>query len=365
MSSSAPNDAGAVPSAGTIAAHDGVVPDSSSAHAAVPEHSIAGRLGVRALDYAIPPSANRLPYMLGGLTFVGLLALIGTGVLLDQFFNPEPLSAYDSVVYIMTRVPLGNWVRSIHYWAATVVFVTLFFHILYVFWRRSYTRPREVTWWLGVGLFITVFGLMFTGTTLKGDQEAVEALAHAVAGAKMSPGGAVLTPDFTSSTTLLSRLHSLHVSVLPLVLLALVLGHFALIRVHGIHSHEAKTARFTQHVRRLTAFGLFLCAGLGILAAVFPAVLGHPGVEGVEVTKPAWPFLWIYAVENTVGMTGMLIAPIVLFGFLAAVPLLDRGHDQGAGRPRWVMGLGMLVLLAYIAGIVYGVFAPQMQHLGM
>lgn len=363
-----PSDADVAGQVGTrrgVAAHDDTGMEPFAKHSSGLAHAVGGRLGSDALDYAIPPSANRLPYMLGGLTFIGLLVLIGTGVMLDQFYNPEPLSAYDSVVYIMTRVPLGNWVRSLHYWATTVVFVTLFFHIIYVFWRRSYTRPREVTWWLGVGLFIVVFGLIFTGSTLKGDQEAVEALAHAVAGAKMSPGGSVLTPEFTPSTPLLSRLHSLHVSVLPLALLALILGHFALIRIHGIHSHEPKTARFTQHARRLTAFGLFLFAGMGILAFAFPAALGHPGVNGVEVTKPFWPFLWIYAVENTVGMTGMIIAPIVLFGFLAAVPLLDRGHDRGASRPRWMLALGILVLVAYIGGIVYGVFAPQMQHLGM
>lgn len=325
------------------------------------------RFGLHALDYAIPPSANRLRYMLGGLTFVGLTVLIITGVILDQFYNPAPLAAHDSVVYIMSRVPFGNWIRALHYWAATVVFVTLFFHVVYVFWRRSYTRPREVTWWLGVALFIVVFGLIFTGTALRGDQEAAEALAHAVAGAKLARvlGGSVLTPDFTRSTPLFSRLHNIHVSLLPLLLLALVAGHFALIRILGIHAHEAKTARFTQHVRRLSGFAFLLFAAIAALAALFPPGIGHPGVEGAEVTKPFWPFLWIYAVENTVGMTGMVIAPVILFGFLAAVPLLDRGHVGGARRPRWLFALGVLLLVAYVGGIIYGVFAPQKAHLGM
>ena len=145
--------------------------------------TIRERLALHALDYPIPPSANQLRYMLGGLTFVGIIVLIITGLLLDQFYNPSPLAAHDSVLYIMTRVRLGNWVRSLHYWAATVVLITVFLHLAFVFWRRSYARPREVTWWAGVGLFGVIFGLIFTGTVLRGDQEAGEALAHAVAGA--------------------------------------------------------------------------------------------------------------------------------------------------------------------------------------
>jgi ubiquinol-cytochrome c reductase cytochrome b subunit len=363
-----------------MAAHiDHLAPDSRSALPTDSEpHSNASaddedirpglraRLGLDALDYAIPPSANRLMYMLGGLTFVSLLVLIGTGLILDQFFNPSPLAAHDSILYIMTRVWLGSWIRALHYWAATTVFSTLFLHMAWVFWRRSYTRPREFTWLIGVALFIVVFGLIFTGTVMRGDQEAIEALAHAVAGAKMSgPLGSVLTSDFTRSTPLFSRLHNVHVSLLPLLLLALVGAHFALIRILGIHAHEPKTARFSQHLRKLTGVALLLFAAMGTLAALVPPGIGHPGVEGVEVTKPFWPFLWIYAVENTVGMTGMLVAPVILFGFLAVIPLLDRGHEHGAPRPRWVLALGALFLLAYIGGIFYGVFAPQMEHLGM
>ena len=90
----------------------------------------------------------------------------------------------------MTRVPLGNWVRGSITGARSIVLVTVFFHMCYVFWRRSYVRPREVTWWAGAGLFLVLFALTFTGTVLRGDQEGGEALAHAIAGAKMSAASA-------------------------------------------------------------------------------------------------------------------------------------------------------------------------------
>ncbi|MBI4408217.1 MAG: cytochrome bc complex cytochrome b subunit [Gemmatimonadetes bacterium] len=324
------------------------------------------RVAWNALRYPIAPGANRLPYMLGGLTFFGMVLLIVTGILLDQFYNPSPVGAHDSVVYIMTRVPLGNWVRALHYWAATVVLVTVFLHLIHVFWRRSYFRPRELTWWTGAALLLVAFALVFTGTVLRADQEGGEALAHAVAGARLVGAvGTPLTPDFARSTPLLARLHNAHVSLLPLTLLGLVGLHFWLIRHLGLHVHEARTAVFTDHLRRLTGYGLLLLGGLALLAALFPPGIGYPVVEGAEVTKPFWPFLWIYAAENAFGLWGMLAAPAVLFGFLFLVPLLDRRHQDIGGRPRWLFLLATFLLAAYLGALLYGAVAPQVEHLGM
>jgi quinol-cytochrome oxidoreductase complex cytochrome b subunit len=325
------------------------------------------RLALEGLDYPIAPSANRLAYMLGGLTFFGIVLMIVTGVLLDQFYNPDPAgnAAHDSIIYIMTRVPLGNWVRGLHYWGASIVLVTVFFHMCYVFWRRSYVRPREVTWWAGAGLFLVLFALTFTGTVLRGDQEGGEALAHAIMGAKMSGAmGAPLSPDFTSSVSLISRMHAAHVSLLPLLMLALVGLHFWLIRLIGINTPEPKTSRFSEHLPKLTGYSLLLLGLAGLLAAWFPPGIGHPSVPGVEITKPFWPFLWIYVVENSMGMVGMIVAPILIFGFLFIVPLIDRPRP-GKPRSRVVVILAILVVTFYVGGIIYGVFAPQKAHLGM
>lgn len=328
--------------------------------------AVRERVAWEALEYRVAPVANRLPYMLGGLTFFGIVLLVVTGVLMDQYYNPTPVGAHESILYLMTRVPLGNWLRALHYWGAIVVLVSVVLHLAYVFWRRSYLRPREVTWAAGVALFVTIFGLVFTGTVLRADQEGSEALAHAVAGARLvGVLGAPLTPEFTRSVPLLARLHNAHVSLLPLVLFALVGLHFWLIRHLGIHAHEPRTVPFTHHLRRLTGYALLLLALLGLFAAAFPPGIGYPGIEGVEVTKPFWPFLWIYAVENAMGLWGMLLAPMVLFGFLFVVPFLDRPRDEATARPGWLTGLAVLMLALYVGGILYGAYAPQMQHIGM
>ena len=324
------------------------------------------RLGVDALDYEVPGATNRLKYMLGGLTAFLLAVLVLTGLYLSQYYNPTPTGAHDSVLYLITRAPLGDWVRSLHYWSAGGVVVTVTAHLAYVFWRRSYKRPREVTWWAGVAMAGILFLLTVTGTVLRYDQEGFEALAHFVAGGNLTGAfGAFFTEGFTPSTSLLSRLFSLHTSLLPIVLLMLIALHFWLIRQLGIHADYSEPGIFRNHATRLTGFSLLLFAGLGLLAVAMPEGIGYPAVAGVEITKPFWPVLWVYGLENLLGAWGMILGPAIIFVFLAAVPLLDRREDDTPGRHGWVGWTGVTLSVAVLALWLYGMFGEARQHIGM
>ena len=325
--------------------------------------AVEERLALGALEYGIPRIASRWPYWLGGLTFFNLLVLIVTGIVLAQFYQPSPLGAHDSVVYIVTRVPFGDFLRSLHAWSATAMVLTLVAHVGFVFARRSYARPREVTWWAGVAMAGLVFFLVVTGTILRYDQEGFEALEHLLAGAEMvGLLGAPFAEDFTASTPVLARVFQWHVSLFPLLLLALAALHFWLIRHHGIHSAEPKTEVFRAHLRRLTGAGLVGFALLGALAVFVPEDLGYPPVAGVEVTKPFWALLWIYGLENLMGLGAMVLGPGLAFLFLAAVPLVDRGTDRAR---RACVVIGILLLAAVVGLGVYAWLAPAQQHLGM
>lgn len=91
------------------------------------------RLGVSALSYPVPDHANSLWYTLGGITFVGFIVLILTGVYLAQFYHPHPAQARESVLYIRDVAPLGNLVRGIHVWLASLMTLTAFLYLLRVF----------------------------------------------------------------------------------------------------------------------------------------------------------------------------------------------------------------------------------------
>ena len=336
------------------------------------------RLALHALEYRVPRVTLSLKYMLGGLTAFLLLVLIVTGLYLSQYYNPTVTGAHDSVLYLISRAPLGDWIRTVHFLSAGGVVLTVIAHLCYTFWTRAYKKPREVTWWAGVLMAAIIFLLIVTGSALRYDQEGFEALAHFVAGGNLTGAfGRFFTDSFTPSTPLLTRIFGLHTSLLPLVLITLIALHFWLIRHLGIHTNDAnnpggpsgasgaETGEFRTHTARLTGFGLVLFAALGVLAVLVPEGIGYPPVAGVEITKPFWPVLWVYGLENLLGAWGMILGPTAVFVFLMAVPLLDRGADQTPGRQGWVGWLAVALGIIIIGLWVYGVFGEAREHIGM
>lgn len=85
--------------------------------------------------------------------------------------------------------------------------------------------------------------------------------------------------------------------------------HFWLIRHLGIHADYGDTSVFRRHAIRLGGASLLLFAVIGLLAALAPERLGYPPVAGLEMTKPFWPVLWVYGLENLLGAWGMVLGP--------------------------------------------------------
>src|SRR3972149_1027161 len=156
------------------------------------------RLGLKGISYPVPEHANSLPYVLGGITFTGFVILFVTGIYLAQFYHPEVADAHQSVIYIITGVPLGDLVRSVHFWTAQIVTATLLLHLLRVLYTGSYKRPREINWFVGLGLLAVTLGAVFTGSVLKFDQEGLEALQHNKEAAELVSGlGAWFSAEFS------------------------------------------------------------------------------------------------------------------------------------------------------------------------
>ncbi len=315
------------------------------------------RMGIADLN------ARRFLVWAAVLSVAQLLILTLTGLFLAQFYNPNPLAAYDSVLYTNTRVPLGDWIRSIHYLAAGGLVLTVVAVFVLMIVLRAYRRPYTFVWWLSVGGGGLLVLLIVTGTVLPADQEGYEAMAHLVAGGRFTGTlGVFFTEDFTSSTPLLSRVFSLHTSLLPLALAAVLALCLGRIRRSGFDVGHV-ISRLVRPTG-FTAASLLAFAALGAIAAAQSIGLGQRAVAGVEITKPFWPLLWVYGLENTMGLWGMVLGPAVLFGALAALPLLDREATGTPVKPLvlWIVAiLGSLVLALWL----YGAFGPSRQHLGM
>lgn len=336
------------------------------------------RMGLGALDYPVPEHANNLAWSLGGLTAVALGVLIVTGVLLTQFYVPDPAAANDSIRTIMNSVTLGAFVRNVHFWAAQAMYLLAGLHLIRVFITASYKRPREGNWLIGASMFALTFLAIFSGTVLKWDQEGYEALGHNVeTGALIGGAGFWFSPSFSQATSLLDRLYSAHVVLIPGLILVLLFVHVLLIKRHKISPHpllaatadgqapaDEPTEPFTFHLRRVAAFGLVLVGILMLLALVLPQALGTPPVEGVEITKPPWLFWAFFTIENLVGLQGILWGGVVFFGLIFLVPFVDRNPERHPSRRKIALTLGGLVLVTYLVLTVLMVVVPAKSHLG-
>ncbi len=332
------------------------------------------RLGLSALRYPVPRHANTLAWTLGGLTLASLLLLIATGILLAQFYTPTPEAARESVLHIETELTLGSFLRGIHIWAAQAMFVLAFAHLARVLITGSYKRPREANWLVGLGLLAMTYLLLFTGSTLRWDQEAFEAVEHNTGLAGLAGGlGTWFTAEFGAGTPLVTRLYLAHVSFLPAIVFGLLVIHFAWVRYHGISARPDvpvgepdpdDTVPFTSHARHLVGWSLILLAILMGLAATTVNPVGSAPVPGIEVTKPLWPFFWVYQIENWMGIRGLFWAPIVVFVALAALPFLDRGRERRPRRRRWVIASALVLFGAWSVLTIMVAVSSPVAHLG-
>lgn len=355
-----------------------------SASASGNEHSRAWgwldeRLGIGGLRYPVPTHANSLAYTLGGITLVSFILLIVTGIYLAQFYDPTPQGAHASVSYITDTVFAGQLIRSLHYWLATAFVITLILHMVRAFATGSFKAPRELTWITGVVLFLLTAGLLFSGTVLKQDQEAFEALAHNLEIADLFGFlGFWFSADFTDNVSVLTRLYIAHVSILPVLMGAVLAVHMLLIKRHRMsplpwgtpkqvedRERDEHPEPFTSHLKHIAKWSLVLLGVVLLLSGLSPTGLGPAGVEGIEITKPPWYYLWLYPWEDWIGLRALYIIPGILTLGLLAIPFLDRSTERDPRRRKLWIVLGIAVLVAWLALTIYGALTVPVSHTEM
>ncbi|GAB4111274.1 MAG: cytochrome b N-terminal domain-containing protein [Acidobacteriota bacterium] len=327
------------------------------------------------LHKTVPVHRFTVCYFLGGMTLFFLLLQVGTGILLMLYYRPSPDEAFESVAFIMTRVPFGWLIRSIHAWSAHLMVFFTFLHLVTVFFMKAYRRPRELTWMTGCGLFFLALAFGFSGYLLPWNQLAYFATSVGtdIAGSVPVVGDYLLRllrgGDRVTGGTL-SRFYGWHVAILPALMTLLVAIHLLLVQFQGMSVPPSEAERAAKHppmkffpnflLRDL--FGWTLALGLvAILAALFPWELGEkadPFAPAYADIKPEWYFMFMF--ETLKLFPGGEFAgieyeaiPILAFGFggllLVLVPLLD----ERASRRRWngaVTGAGACAF-AYMVGM--------------
>jgi ubiquinol-cytochrome c reductase cytochrome b subunit len=338
------------------------------------------RLRLSGLDFPVPSHSTHLFYALGGIAFLGFLILIGTGTLMLPFFNPNPDRAHRAVQALMTEIPGGRFIRSLHYWTAQGMVLAICVHLIRVFVTGAYKYPRAATWYLGVGLFFTVvMGSYFSGTVIKGDQESLEAMEHYNYVVDMlGPFGYAFSEHLTGSISMPLRMFTVHISLAPLAVILLVAGHFYLIHVFNLSplpkGEQAALAElppaqltesFMAHAMSILKFGLIYYGMVAVLAIVVPAPVGEAQTAVMTGIKPPWPYLWLYGAENLLGMAGIFYGNMVLLILLLLVPLVDRSRSRAFGQRKGILAAGLVVLAVIVGLSLYAWLSPPEVHKGM
>ena len=98
-------------------------------------------------------------FCLGGISFFLFLALTVTGVYLMFFYVPSIERAYQDIETIENSVAFGSLIRNMHRWAAHLMVLTVFLHMIRVFYHGAYKPPREFNWAIGVLLLFSTLWL--------------------------------------------------------------------------------------------------------------------------------------------------------------------------------------------------------------
>jgi quinol---cytochrome c reductase cytochrome b subunit, bacillus type len=184
--------------------------------------------------YRKVPKGTNWFYTLGSATLFAFVIQALTGVFLAMYYTPSPTEAYESVAHLTNDVFLGEFVRGMHRWGATVMMVLIFVHMARTFFFGAYKYPRELNWVIGVVLIVLTMMMGLTGYLLPFDQRSFWATIVAV---NLNGTGPVVGPylaDFLRAgpefgATTLSRFYAMHMLLVPGGIIALIGAHLYLV----------------------------------------------------------------------------------------------------------------------------------------
>ncbi|MDO8674897.1 MAG: cytochrome bc complex cytochrome b subunit [Candidatus Omnitrophota bacterium] len=319
-------------------------------------------------------------HTLGSMSFFLFISQVLTGILLLIYYHPTQKEAFESIKFITNEVYMGWLYRQIHAWGSNLMIIIVFLHMLRTFVTGSYKKPREITWILGVLLFVMTVIFGFTGYLLPWNQLAYWAttVGTEIAGA-VPFFGEFLKTFLRGGTAVggetLSRFFVIHVIILPWALFFIVIFHLFCVRYLGMSTmdkvgeekkvKEGQGVPFFPHHVLKEGIVLFVLLGVLITLSVFsPFELGEKAnpLQTPHAIKPEWYFLSMYQVlkhfPKSIGIFVLGLAPL----FLLIWPFLDRTPQRHPSKRPVSMTIGILVVLSLVIFGVLGWVSETRIH---
>ncbi|MFJ5550165.1 cytochrome bc complex cytochrome b subunit [Streptomyces sp. NPDC093225] len=267
-----------------------------------------GRLGI----YSLAKSNMRKifpdhwSFMLGEICLYSFIIIILTGVYLTLFFHPSmnevvyhgsyvPMQgvtmseAFSSTLDISFDVRGGLLIRQIHHWAALIFIAAMLVHMMRVFFTGAFRKPREVNWVFGFLLLVLGMFTGFTGYSLPDDllsgtgvrfmEGAI--LSVPIVGTYLSFflfGGEFPGHDFVA------RFYSIHILLLPGIMLGLLVGHLILVFYHK-HTQFAGPGKTNENVVGMPLLPVYMAKAGGFFFLVFGVIAAIAAIASIN---PIW-----------------------------------------------------------------------------
>src|SRR5262249_18986140 len=203
------------------------------------------RLGLAApldevVTHRVPRDTASWWYVFGSATLVAFVVQVVTGICLATVYVASADGAWESLEVLNYEQPLGWFLRAVHGWGSNFMVALMSVHLVQVFLFGAFKYPRELTWTVGVLLFLCTLGMAFTGQIMRFDQDAYWGLAVgcSLAGRRPCSGRQIvrlLLGGPIIAAAALSLFFTLHVFVIPGLLIALVGLHLFLVLKLGIN----------------------------------------------------------------------------------------------------------------------------------
>ncbi len=372
------------------------------------------------IGYAVKGLARKVfpehwSFMLGEIALYSFITLLITGIFLTMFFVPSMneveysgpwtalqgthmSEAYASTLRLSFEVRGGLLMRQIHHWAALVFMAAIVTHMMRVFFTGAFRKPREINWVIGFVLLTLGLAAGFSGYSLPDDVlsgnglRITDGLIRGIPIIGTYASYFVFGGEFPGQD-LIPRLFTVHVLLVPGLILALVGLHLAFVFLHK-HTQFPGSGRSNSNVVGYPFFPIYVAKAGGFFFIVFGvlALMGatmqinpvwnygpydpSPVSAGAQ---PDWYMLFLEGslrlmpgqVEWVIGdftiplnvlipgmvVPALLLGPLAVWPFLEAYVTGDKREHHVLDRPRnapFRTAFGVSLLTAFFVLILGG-----------
>lgn len=232
-------------------------------------------------------------FLLGEVALYSFVVILLSGTFLTFFFQAsmaevhydgsyvplkgvEMSAAMASSLDISFDIRGGLLMRQIHHWAALLFVASIGLHMMRIFFTGAFRKPRELNWVIGFVLFILAMAEGFTGYSLPDDLLSGNGLRIIDGMIKGIPLvgtwiSFLLFGGEFPGTAIVGRLYTLHILLLPALVLLFIALHLVFVVVHK-HTQFSGPGKTQQNVVGYPVLPVYAAKAGGFFFIVFGVI---------------------------------------------------------------------------------------------